>query len=274
MSKILSKDLTSHDLLKTLALVTMVIDHLGYFFYPEERWFRVIGRVSAPIWFYLIGYADTRKVQPAIWVGGVLVILSRIITSQYLFPIDILFALGVCRLAIDEIMKRALRNHEAFWGMFLLLFFLTLPSFMLIEYGTLGPMFCMIGFMRRHKDEIKISLPLLSAFIAACFFSYFIMHLLMLPFMNPWQLAVFAAEMVILALLLFFFTPGTWPRLTRLAGPVIAPVVRLTGRRTLELYVIHLYVFTALALVIRPDRFRLGMPDLLPVPLMNFLGIH
>ena len=79
-TKTLSSYLTSYDLLKTLALVLMVIDHIGYFFYPEEMWWRVLGRLSVPIWFFLIGYANARDCfglwlawfwRPQWWPGNI-----------------------------------------------------------------------------------------------------------------------------------------------------------------------------------------------------------
>ncbi len=49
MNKILPRDLTSYDLLKTLAVILMIIDHVGHHFFPDEMWFRVVGRLCVPI---------------------------------------------------------------------------------------------------------------------------------------------------------------------------------------------------------------------------------
>ena len=35
--KQLPRELTSYDFLKAFALITMVIDHTGYYFFPEQR---------------------------------------------------------------------------------------------------------------------------------------------------------------------------------------------------------------------------------------------
>lgn len=37
------------DILKVIAIITMIIDHIGYYLLPDNLWFRVIGRVAMPI---------------------------------------------------------------------------------------------------------------------------------------------------------------------------------------------------------------------------------
>lgn len=49
-------------MLKLIALFTMVIDHLGYVFFPEQEWMRWVGRITMPIFAYAIarGFHFTR----------------------------------------------------------------------------------------------------------------------------------------------------------------------------------------------------------------------
>ena len=51
--------------LKLLALVTMIIDHTGDVLLPQYRWLRYIGRLSFPIYAFLIveGYVHTKDVR-------------------------------------------------------------------------------------------------------------------------------------------------------------------------------------------------------------------
>lgn len=46
--------LTSNQL-KLIALVSMTIDHLGYFLFPDLRFLRIIGRIAFPIFAFMIG---------------------------------------------------------------------------------------------------------------------------------------------------------------------------------------------------------------------------
>ena len=53
------------ELLKIIAVVTMTIDHLGAVFFPDQPFFRVVGRLSFPLFCYLIvvGVESTRNVK-------------------------------------------------------------------------------------------------------------------------------------------------------------------------------------------------------------------
>lgn len=54
-----------HDGLKVIALVSMLIDHLGLIFFPEEPTFRMIGRLAFPLYAYYLAqgfqYTKSRK---------------------------------------------------------------------------------------------------------------------------------------------------------------------------------------------------------------------
>ena len=49
------KQVNSHDLLKVLGTLLMVIDHVGMYLYPEQIYLRIIGRGAAPLFFFATG---------------------------------------------------------------------------------------------------------------------------------------------------------------------------------------------------------------------------
>lgn len=49
-----NKGVLTGNMLKIIALITMTIDHVGYFLYPTEQWLRIIGRIAFPIFAFLI----------------------------------------------------------------------------------------------------------------------------------------------------------------------------------------------------------------------------
>ena len=50
------------DWLKTAAIILVAVDHFGHFFMEDDRWWAVFGRLAAPTFFFLMGYAQTRTI--------------------------------------------------------------------------------------------------------------------------------------------------------------------------------------------------------------------
>ena len=66
--------------LKIIAIVTMFIDHIGYGLFPNCLILRLIGRISFPIFAYLIaeGFVHTKDVKKYLLRLGVFAVLSEI----------------------------------------------------------------------------------------------------------------------------------------------------------------------------------------------------
>lgn len=72
--------------LKVIALVTMIIDHVGAVFFPEYLWFRIIGRLSFPIFCYLL-------VEGFFYTKNVILYMTRLLVMALIseVPFDLLF---------------------------------------------------------------------------------------------------------------------------------------------------------------------------------------
>ena len=65
------------DWLKTFAIIMVVVDHTGYFFIDDAAWWSVFGRLAAPVFFFLLGYASSRTIPLHwVWLGVILTLLD------------------------------------------------------------------------------------------------------------------------------------------------------------------------------------------------------
>ena len=247
----LSRNLTSYDLLKSLAVVLMVVDHAGYYFYPEEAWFRVLGRVCVPIWFFLIGYANSRDIGPRLWIGAAVLIVASAVMGMGIFPLNILVTMIVLRLCLDHVMAAARKTPQALWQAAALFSLLGLISAYAFEYGTLAIVMAMFGWLVRHGDAYPDrgrQAPMFMVFSAMIFI---VLQSLSFP-CDYVQMVVMALLIIMVMSGLFFFKPVVFEG----TGTVILSPLRLLGRYTLEIYVVHLLLFKLIAVSSQPERFH------------------
>ena len=96
----LSRVVDNTDWLKTAAIVLVLIDHVGYFFIDDDHWWSVFGRMAAPSFFFLIGYAHTRAV-PLQWIflGVILTLLDSSNNDWRWVAPNILLSFSLIRFA-------------------------------------------------------------------------------------------------------------------------------------------------------------------------------
>ena len=257
-------ELTSYDLLKSLALILMIIDHTGFYFFPfdpadpdqDMMWFRVLGRFCVPIWFFLVGYASTTKIPRRLYVMAFLVMGSKFMAGEYILPLNILFTIILARLIREWTVSRAMHSKEMLRGVFLIMLFGALPTFFVFEYGTLVMLFVICGYLIRHFESAETDRKYIYFFYWVSFFTFFLVQGLMFPTISNLQSACLFFGFLAVGILLLFFKPVTYPRLTKYSGPLKYPF-QFMGRWTLEIYALHLIIFRIAVLILYPDQYTL-----------------
>ncbi|OWR30511.1 conjugal transfer protein TraX [Saccharibacillus sp. O23] len=91
--------------MQLIAMLTMLIDHLGYVFFPDERWMRIVGRIAFPIYCYLLvaGYRRTRSKKRYAIRLFVLALLSQI-PFMFAFVTDGVNVIGTLFVALIVMM--------------------------------------------------------------------------------------------------------------------------------------------------------------------------
>ena len=91
-------------IIQLIAMLTMLIDHIGATFFPQDSYFRVIGRIAFPLYAYLLvaGYKRTRSISRYTARLAVLACISQIPFSLLLhtFGLNAVATLLVALLTI------------------------------------------------------------------------------------------------------------------------------------------------------------------------------
>ena len=251
MTKLLPRELTSYDLLKTLAVVLMVIDHLGYYLFPDEQWMRVLGRLCVPMWFFLIGYARTRDLPTKLWIGAAVLIVGSILYGHYIFPVNILVTMILLRLTMDKALAWFMHSRVCMVAVGFVLTVLIIPSSVIFEYGVMVYILGFLGYFVRHKEEKQYSPSFIMNYILfAC-----LTFLMMQTAIHAFSVELFyglAGGSVLVFLGLMNFKG----KIVDIKLPFWAvATLQFTGRRTLEIYVIHILVFGFTAMFMGDPRF-------------------
>ncbi|MBP3704861.1 MAG: hypothetical protein J6I98_04920 [Clostridia bacterium] len=153
--------------LKLIALLTMIIDHVGAVFFPQYIWLRYIGRIAMPIYAFLLvqGYRHTRNFTRYALRMALFAVLSEV-------PYDLLFQgtwleFGnqnvmftlLCSLLVMKLLDASAKSRNIF--MFLGALCLTaVPHFLNFDYGIYGVLMVLCFFLfqkYRGIDAIAFS---------------------------------------------------------------------------------------------------------------------
>lgn len=245
-SQVSTANITTYDLVKTLAIVLTVLDHVGYFFYPDNDWFRVVGRACVPMWCFLIGYASSRDTGKEIWIWASALLVSNFVFGGNIFPLNMLFTFIAIRLVLDRMAHVMFRNWEVMLYAFTALALMVLPTMLAFEYGTAALLLALAGYAVRHRDELPVSLNTQRLYIGGAVFIYTLMQLVLFPF-DSFQSKVCAFLVGASALMMYFFRPLQFPAVSNRLPSFMVDAVQFTGRYTMEIYVVHLVLFKGLA---------------------------
>ena len=155
--------------MKSIAITLMIIDHIGLFFLPNHEFLRLIGRGSAPIFFFLVGYSNSIKIDKNLVISAiVLQILMIVLQIQYQLNIlfTILFLRFLNKLIPDQFFKISLYS-----GMLIIIWCLVLfLPFLIIEYSSLAFLPYTLGriiYIYNKKHSLKSYHKILIAIIFA-----------------------------------------------------------------------------------------------------------
>ena len=161
---------TSQDLLKAVAMLTMIIDHLGMYFFPQLTFLRAIGRSSAIIWLFFCGYNYKKKsvnffFDKLFWAASLFSLL-RYLIDGHIFCLNILFTIFISRLFLSFYSKIKVVHNLIYSGLWVISLVFFSYTNMIFEYGSLAILCSIWGYNYRHKiGDLKYQ-----AFSILCFY--------------------------------------------------------------------------------------------------------
>jgi hypothetical protein len=236
--RVFPPDVTTYDVLKSLAIILMVADHIGYYFFPDYFWWRVFGRLCVPIWLFLIGYARSRTIDRQLLGGALLLVAVNAALGMDILPVNILWTILLVRLGIDPVMRWI--NHSIDR-----LFMVTMAALVLFpltnaitEYGTLALILAIAGHIARNGfGNPQQKMNVIYGGIAGLLYAG--TQFLAFPFDIFQSAGLFAGTGLAMASLLVYLPQQT----TRISHPFATSILHFLGRHTLLIYVVHLVIF-------------------------------
>lgn len=108
----------SANILKLIALISMTIDHVGYFLLPEQEWMRIVGRISFPIFAYMISegcrYTKNRRryLLRIAGIGIVMQLVSYVVSGSLYQSVFITFTLSIGMIYLIDMAKEHRRIED------------------------------------------------------------------------------------------------------------------------------------------------------------------
>jgi hypothetical protein len=137
--------------LKILACLIMLIDHVGYVFFPNVLWLRVIGRLAFPLFAYFIaeGYRRTRDITDY---------LGRLILFALIAQLPFMYAFNTKSLYLNVFFTLsmglyAIYNYDKNKRLYMVIIIAAACQMLNTDYGAYGVL--LVFVFNKYHDDFK-----------------------------------------------------------------------------------------------------------------------
>lgn len=248
--------INTQDLLKFFGLIVITLDHISTYFYYNPI-FSVLGNFGAPIFFFLAGMHQAKRIFWGYLLAGSLVTLLTYLTQGYWFG-NILLSFFI----IKTILYYFPNLFSKSWSIILCLipmFIHPFNAFVLgstfFEFGGFGLSYAFSSFLRRtHKilGTISCILSLTGHYVWMHFFNrssyelnfnYQTFSFDLKDWIDYWALGVFYAVYLCMLGVYVFFRMQT----IQVQNPFLKKIILIFSRFSFELYTLQMILFRILA---------------------------
>lgn len=133
----------SNNVLKIIACITMLIDHMGVVLFPKITILRIIGRIAFPIFAFLLAegcYYTRNKIRHLLVISGFAVVMQVVLflaTRMTDFSIFIHFSIAVLLCLVIDLIEKFIKERKVIVSIALVLSFLiSVIMLILIDKNT------------------------------------------------------------------------------------------------------------------------------------------
>lgn len=141
-----------YDYLKILAIVTMIIDHVWFLFFPDMMVLRIIGRTAFPLFLFLVGWNHSYKRRNDLWIRWIALQCVLWIGLWWWFTeiayLNILLAIWLTRVVLRFVQRINLPAIEIL--LFIVSCIAVRWTYPLIDYGTMSLVFGLLWYRSRR----------------------------------------------------------------------------------------------------------------------------
>jgi hypothetical protein len=236
----------TYDMLKVLAMIAMVVDHVGVYYFEGEQIFRIIGRIAMPCFLFLVGYSSKWNNKKDIYIMAALLLAFYAATSGPILPLNILFSIIVTRMMLGFLEKKGWIGKTQ-W-MFVIALVLYVPFLFLLDLTVFNFLFALGGYYVKHYPlQIKTQVLLLSAATL-----YFLEESFWFGFEGYYAYGL-ALLLYTMAGIFYLFSLEQVPEKKGVTW--LFPVLMFISRYSLYLYVAHLIIIRGIDFYIDPEHY-------------------
>ncbi len=251
------------DWIKAAAIVLVLVDHFGYFLMESDKWWGAFGRLAAPTFFFLLGYAKTRRI-PREWIllGVLLTVLESSNNDWTWVAPNILLSFALIRLLRPYAEKVINRLGGGAYLLIAVVLIALLPvAAPLFDYGTEGWLWALFGMSQRmfvdareEADGQEVFKPtVIRAILLIMAAAVYVSQEQKEFQFSQDQLTVVIVGVAMMSLTFFLFSRG---KARVQPGARMSRALCFIGRNTLAIYAIELLVFELMVMLVpalRPD---------------------
>ncbi len=227
-----------------ITVVCMVFGHFFMFFVPfETGWLRVADRITVPVFLVLIGYNAGRGVGYLIPIGAVLIALSNYFLLNLLF-VNILGTIILVRYTIVPFTRWAIQSKERLIATYFILTAFSIFMNVVVEYGSLSYILAMAGWMNKNREEVSPEVAKVGDYFGWALVAYLFFTFTSYDFTVP-QMIVIGVGSAFVFWLLYNFKTLLLNSIKRKPRDVISHFCHFLGRKSLEVYVVHVIIMHA-----------------------------